>query len=128
MPPGIGHRSWLSTVEVHLENPLSRAICDHVECSAIVHIDDVAWNEPYFRWEALLRDQILRPLLDGRGVNFTPPMWKVNRREGAIKFASGLQLWVQSDFALAEVTAIARDMVEGVNGNEIEIEAMAFGA
>lgn len=126
------------------KSTLARAICHQVERSAIVHTDDVAWNEPYFRWEALVRDHILRPLHDGREVDFTPPSWAPHHRRGAIEVAPGLQLvvvegtgaaqaafsglldmiiWVQSDFALAEMRGIARDTAEGVNGNEAETVA-----
>ena len=126
------------------KSTLARSICGHIERSAIVHTDDVAWNEPYFSWGPLLRDSILRPVHDGLGVSFTPPRWPLNDRPGAMEVEPDLQLlvvegtgssqaavaglldtviWVQSDFAHAEVRGIARDTAEGVNGDKTETVA-----
>jgi uridine kinase len=107
--------------------------------SAIVHTDDIAWHEPYFAWGDLLAEHVLRPLRRGEGVSFRPSAWEQHGREGAIEVPAGLDLvivegvgasqreladlidatvWVQSDFATAEERGIARDIAEGVNGDD----------
>lgn len=110
----------------------------------VVHTDDVAWHESLFGWGHLLRDGILRPLGEGRAVNFTPPIWTARGRPGKIEVDRGLDLvlvegvgaaqqavaglldtaiWVQSDFDLAERRGIERDVVTGVNGGHQETVA-----
>lgn len=106
--------------------------------AAIVHTDDLAWNEPYFEWGHLLRDGVLRPLHAGESVEFRPPAWVARGREGAVTVPGGslavfiegvgagqreaselvdVAIWVQSDFAEAERRGIERDVADGVNGD-----------
>lgn len=120
---------------------LAERLARQVSHSAIVHTDDVAWNEPFFAWGDLLRDHILNPLRHGKGVLFSPPAWTQHSRDGAIEIAAGLDLvivegvgasqrelndlidatvWVQSDFAAAETRGIARDLAQGANGDADE--------
>jgi uridine kinase len=115
-----------------------------VDRSAIVHTDDIAWNEPFFTWGHLLGDHILSPLRRGESVMFSPPAWAKHGRDGAIEVRAGLDLviiegvgasqrelsdlvdatvWVQSDFAAAETRGIARDIAQGVNGSAEETVA-----
>ncbi|WP_187138355.1 uridine kinase family protein [Cellulomonas timonensis] len=110
-----------------------------VPASAIVHTDDVAWNESFFGWAPLLASGVLEPLRRGLAVSFQPPAWPAHGREGAIEVPAGLDLvivegvgasqraltdlldaavWVQSDAAEAERRGIARDIAQGVNGDE----------
>jgi len=105
---------------------------------ALVHTDDVAWYESFFGWASLMIDGVLAPLHAGAAVDFRPPAWAINGREGAVRVPAGLDLvlvegvgagqrelsgfldaivWVQSDFTLAEERGIARDIGEGVNGD-----------
>lgn len=108
-----------------------------VPASAVVHTDDLAWNEPYFAWGHLLVT-VLQQLRDGAAVHLRPPAWAANGRTGALEVPAGLELvvvegvgasqrehaglvdttvWVQSDFAEAERRGIARDIEQGVNGD-----------
>lgn len=110
-----------------------------VPASAIVHTDDVAWNESFFGWAPLLAHGVLEPLRRGLAVSFQPPAWPAHGRDGAIEVPAGLDLvvvegvgasqraltglldaavWVQSDAVEAERRGIARDIAQGVNGDE----------
>lgn len=112
--------------------------------AAIVHTDDLAWNEPYFEWGHLLRDGVLRPLHAGEGVDFRPPAWLARARLGSVRVPAGstvviiegvgaaqravgdlldFSIWVQSDFAEAERRGIARDIADGVNGEAVQATA-----
>lgn len=109
-----------------------------VDRVSIVHTDDIAWHEPYFRWGHLLRDGVLRPLHEGRAVDFRPPAWDARKRTGAVSVPRDARLvvvegagasqqavaglvdaaiWVQSDFSIAEERGIARDIANGDNGD-----------
>jgi hypothetical protein len=44
-----------------------------VPASAVVYTDDIAWNQAYFDWGALMIENILRPLHQGETVTFRPP-------------------------------------------------------
>jgi uridine kinase len=124
---------------------LAERLARQVDRSAIVHTDDVAWNEPFFAWGDLLGEHIRSPLRRGQKVTFSPPAWAQHGRDGAIEVGAGLELvivegvgasqrelsdlvdatvWVQSDFAAAETRGVARDIAQGVNGNAEE--AIAF--
>ena len=123
---------------------LAERLARQVDRSAIVHTDDIAWNEPFFTWGHLLGDHILSPLRRGESVMFSPPAWAKHGRDGAIEVRAGLDLviiegvgasqrelsdlvdatvWVQSDFAAAETRGIARDIAQGVNGSAEETVA-----
>jgi uridine kinase len=118
-----------STLAAHLQRA--------VPAAAVLHTDDLAWNEPFFGWGHLLMG-VLRQLRDGEGVSLSPPAWAANGRTGTIEVPAGLALvvvegvgashrehaelidatvWVQSDFAEAERRGIARDVEQGVNGD-----------
>jgi len=98
--------------------------------SAVVHTDDVAWYHDFFDWAELMAEGVLRPLREGRAVDFRPPAWDARGREGAIRVAAGAplviaegvgigrrdltdlfdaRLWVQTDRALATSRGIGRD-------------------
>lgn len=121
--------SGKSTLAAHLHRAAER--------SAIVHTDDLAWNEPFFSWGGLLRDGVIVPVRAGRDVQFRPPAWGRHGRPGAVVVPAGLDLvivegvgagqrgvddlvdagiWVQSDFAEAERRGIVRDEASGDNG------------
>jgi len=106
--------------------------------SAIVHVDDVAWNAPMFGWADLLADGVLAPIRRGEAVTYRPPSWDTHQRPGAIEVPAGADpvivegvgatrrelthlldatVWVQSDFTEAERRGIARDIASAVNGN-----------
>jgi uridine kinase len=112
--------------------------------SAVLHTDDLAWQEPLFGWGQLLA-RVLEPVRRGEPVRFQPPTWAQHGRQGAIEVPGGLDLvivegtgasqrevaalvdvaiWVQADFAEAERRGIERDVAEGVNGDREQ--AIAF--
>lgn len=128
--------SGKSTLADRLANLSSR--------SAVVHTDDIAWNEPLFAWGDLLAHHVLEPLRRGEEVSFSPPAWRQHARDGAIEIAVNLDLvivegvgasqrlfarlvdatvWVQSDFEAAERRGIARDVAQGANGDAEEATA-----
>lgn len=122
------------------KSTLARTIVDATPQSALVHTDDLAWNESFFQWAHLLRE-VLETLRAGNPLNLRPPAWQREGRPGAVALPAGLSLivvegvgasqgdvvelvdaviWVQSDFSVAEQRGIERDIAEGVNGNRDE--------
>lgn len=98
--------------------------------AAVVHTDDVAWNQARFDWAGLLRAGVLDPVRAGRAVAWTPPAWAPHGRSGSIDVPAGvpllvvegvgvsrralaecfeLVLWVQSDRVEAYERGIERD-------------------
>lgn len=64
--------------------------------SAIVHTDDVAWNHACFDWGGVLAGNILRPLHEGRAVDFRPDAWIAHGRPGSITVPAGADVvWVE---------------------------------
>jgi energy-coupling factor transporter ATP-binding protein EcfA2 len=123
------------------KSTLARALVGLLPGAVAVHTDDVAWYEPYFQWQGLLRTGVLEPVHRGEAVCFRPPSWVAKGRTGAVVVPAGSRwvvvegvgaaqaavadlvdavIWVQSDFEEAERRGIARDIVEGVNGDEAE--------
>jgi len=121
------------------KSTLAARLARQVARSAVVHTDDIAWYEPYFKWGHLLADHVLRPLRLGEAVDFRPPAWDERGRKGAVDVPAALDLvivegvgagqrelgslvdatvWVQSDFAETEARGIARDIALGINGNK----------
>lgn len=119
-----------------LADALARAAGD----AQVVHTDDFAWHEPFFGWGHVLRAALLE-LRDTGSLDHTPPAWTARGRDGSIVVPAGLRLvvvegvgssqravadlidavvWVQSDDALTEERGIARDIAEGVNGDEAQ--------
>ncbi len=112
----------------------------------VVHTDDFAWHEPFFGWGHVLRDALVE-LHETGALDFTPPAWAARGRKGAVIVPPGTGLvvvegvgasqrevtdlldavvWVQSDDALTEQRGIARDIAEGVNGDEAQTIAFWF--
>jgi hypothetical protein len=106
--------------------------------SSVVHTEVPAWHEPLFDRGHLLADSVLRPLHQGRSLVYRLPQWKRRGRCGSIDVPAGSEIvflegtgasqreheslvdatvWVQADFEKAERRGVARDVVEGVNGN-----------
>ena len=116
---------------------IAAALTAAVPGSAVVHTDDLSWNEPMFMWGHLLRD-VLESLYNSPGVSLRPPAWERLGREGSIEVAPDATLviiegvganqrevaylidatiWVQSDAEVAERRGIARDIESAVNGD-----------
>ena len=82
---------------------LAQRLRQAVPASAVVHTDDVAWNQAYFDWGHLMANHILAPLHMGRAVDFAPPAWAEHDRAGTISVPAGLDMvWVEG-------TGIIRD-------------------
>lgn len=101
-----------------------------VPASAVVHTDDVAWNQAYFDWGDLLVKNVLEPLHRGDAVEFRPRAWVEHERSGAIRVPAGADvvwvegtgiiraelapwidasIWVQGDLDEQERRLVARD-------------------
>jgi hypothetical protein len=98
--------------------------------SGVVHTDDIAWNQAYFDWGALMVDNVLRPLHRGEAVKFRPPAWIAHDRPGAVHVPAGADvvwiegtgiireefapwidasIWIQGDLDEQERRLVARD-------------------
>ena len=119
---------------------LAASLAAAVPRSAVLHADDLAWNEPLFGWAHLLVD-LLTQVRTGESVRFQPPAWPQHGRTGAIEVPSGLDLivvegvgandrdvegqydaavWVQSDGGAARHRGIERDVASGENGDRAQ--------
>lgn len=138
---GVRGRPWIVAVDGRGgagKSSLAQRLLPHMAPAAVVHTDDLAWNEPLFEWQHLLADHVLKPLREGRAVSFQPPAWPRHGREGAVEIPAGLRVlliegtgaaqravadlvdravWVQADHDVAEERGIARDVAQGVNGD-----------
>ena len=126
-------RPWIVAVDgrgAGGKSTLAGVLHHAVPASAVVHTDDVAWHHSFFDWSDLLIENILKPLRNGKAVNYQPPGWIAKGRPGAIEIPADLDLvvvegvgasrtevtpwidrsiWVQSDFDEAERRGIVRD-------------------
>ncbi|WP_229916964.1 uridine kinase family protein [Streptomyces fructofermentans] len=74
--------------------------------SAIVHTDDIAWNQAYFDWGAALVENILQPLHRGEAVAFRPEAWITHHRPGSITIPAGADvIWIEGTGVIREETA-----------------------
>ncbi|MGL5850944.1 MAG: hypothetical protein ACRCZD_09210 [Phycicoccus sp.] len=91
--------------------------------SAVVHTDDIAWNEAYFDWGALLADNVLRPLHRGEAVSFRPPAWIAHDRPGSITVPTSADVvWVEGTGVVREELAPWLDASVWVQGDLDEQE------
>jgi pantothenate kinase len=94
-----------------------------VPASEVVHTDDVAWNQAYFDWGELMVESILRPLHQGKAVDFRPPAWIEHGRPGAIRVAAGADIvWVEGTGIIREEFAPWIDASIWVQGDLDEQE------
>ena len=94
-----------------------------VPASGVVHTDDVAWNQAYFDWGELMVESILRPLHQGKAVDFRPPAWIQHDRPGAIRVAAGADIvWVEGTGIIREEFAPWIDASIWVQGDLDEQE------
>lgn len=111
--------------------------------ASVVHTDDVAWNHARFGWEDLLVTGVLEPWRRGEAIDFRPPAWVREGREGSVRAPAGrslvvegvgaarealaplgdLVVWVQADHAIARPRGLARD---ASYGTRTPVEAEAF--
>ena len=67
-----------------------------VPASAVVHTDDVAWNQAYFDWGQVISAGVFEPLRRGQAVDFTPPAWTAHGRASSIRVPADLDVvWVE---------------------------------
>jgi hypothetical protein len=93
--------------------------------SAIVHTDDIAWNQAYFDWGALMRESVLRPLHRGEAVDFRPPAWIAHRRPGSITVPAGADIvWVEGTGIVREELAPWLDASVWMQGDLDEQERL----
>jgi hypothetical protein len=94
-----------------------------VPASAVVHTDDVAWNQACFDWGALLVEHVLAPLHRGEAVAFRPPAWAEHGRPGAIRVPGGADVvWVEGTGVVREELAGWTDASVWVQGDLDEQE------
>jgi hypothetical protein len=99
-----------------------------VPASGVVHTDDVAWNQAYFDWGELMVKGILRPLHQGKAVDFRPPAWIEHDRPGAIRVAAGADIvWVEGTGIIREEFAPWIDASIWVQGDLDEQERRLVG-
>ena len=96
--------------------------------AAVLHTDDLAWNQGVFTWDRLLLSDVLPVVRAGRPLNYRPPAWQERQRPGSIQLPGDLDylvvegvgasqasvasalhvvVWVETD----EPTRLARDLV-----------------
>ena len=86
--------------------------------SAVVHTDDIAWNQAYFNWGRLLAENLLQPLDLGEAVNFRPPAWIAHERPGSITIPAGADIvWVEGTGIIREELAPWLDASVWVQGD-----------
>ncbi|GAA2552506.1 4-amino-4-deoxychorismate synthase [Winogradskya consettensis] len=93
--------------------------------SAVVHTDDVAWNQAYFDWGGLLAEHILRPLHRGEAVDFRPAAWSAHSRLGSIVVPAGTGIvWVEGTGVIREELASWLDASVWIQGDLDEQERL----
>ncbi len=94
-----------------------------VSASAVVHTDDIAWNQAFFDWGTLMVEHVLRPLHRGEAVDFRPPAWVEHGRPGAIRVPSGADVvWIEGTGIIREELAAWIDASVWVQGDLDEQE------
>ena len=85
------------------KSTLAERLSKTVPNSAVVHTDDVAWNQAYFDWGGVLAENILQPLHRGEAVDFRPKAWIAHDRPGSITIPAGTEfLWVEGTGVIRE--------------------------
>lgn len=93
--------------------------------SAILHTDDVAWNQAYFDWGGLLAEHVLRPLYRGEAVDYRPAAWVRHDRAGSITIPAGLDVvWVEGTGVIREELAPWLDASVWMQGDLDEQERL----
>jgi hypothetical protein len=126
------------------KSTLAQRLHAAVPASAVVHTDDIAWHHSFFDWHAVLADDVLAPVRDGRPVSYRPRAWQDRGRAGAIEVPAGLDVvfvegngagrqelsrlidavvWVQSDRREAKRRALVRDVAHGAAPDPVQAEA-----
>ena len=126
------------------KSTLAQRLHAALPASTVVHTDDIAWHHSFFDWHAMLADDVLTPIRDGRPVSYRPPAWQDRERAGAIEVPAGLDfvfvegtgagrqelshlvdavVWVQSDGREAKRRALTRDVQHGDAPDAVHAEA-----
>jgi hypothetical protein len=86
--------------------------------SAIVHTDDIAWNQAYFDWGSILATNVLKPLHRGEAVTFRPNAWAVHDRPGSITVPAGKDVvWIEGTGIIREELAPWLDASVWIQGD-----------
>ncbi|MDX8033374.1 hypothetical protein SK803_24415 [Lentzea sp. BCCO 10_0856] len=94
-----------------------------VPASAVVHTDDIAWNQAFFDWGDLLAENVLKPLRRGEAVEFRPPAWIEHHRQGAIQVPAGMDVvWIEGTGIIREELAEWLDASIWIQGDLDEQE------
>jgi pantothenate kinase len=125
------------------KSTIAERIAALVPGSVVVHTDDVAWEESFFGWDAVLSNHVLGPAREGAAVSYRPAAWERLGRAGSIDIPSGTTLllvegvgasraslvdrydatvWVSADEQERRRRGVARDVVLG----RTEVEAEEF--
>lgn len=125
------------------KSTLAENLAACLEHCTVLHTDDLAWHEPLFGWDPLLRDLLQQVRPGGHDVQFRPPAWDARNRPDCLSVPAsttlvlvegsgatiaddwGLtdyRLWVQSDLTEAKRRGLARDVEQGVNGDLAEAD------
>jgi uridine kinase len=73
---------------------LARRLTAALDCSDVLHTDDIAWHQGVFAWDALLINDVLPVVRSGRPLRYRPPAWKQRRREGSVELAGELDFLI----------------------------------
>ncbi len=96
--------------------------------SAIVHTDDIAWNQAYFDWGSILATSVLNPLHRGEAVNFRPTAWAAHGRPGSITVPDGQDvIWVEGTGIIRQELAPWLDASVWIQGDLDEQERLLVG-
>jgi hypothetical protein len=60
--------------------------------AAVLHTDDLAWHRGVFKWDELLRDEVLPVVRAGEPLDYRPPEWGARGRTDSITLPGGLSL------------------------------------
>jgi hypothetical protein len=106
---------------------LAERLMSRLPSAAVLHTDDLAWQQGVFTWDGLLRDSVLPVVRAGEPLDYQPPQWQARSRTGSITLPGSLAyllvegvgasqpsirdqfdlvLWVETD----EPTRLARDL------------------
>lgn len=108
---------------------------------AVVHTDDLSWHHDAVAWDDLAIGHVIEPWRRGEAVDFRPPAWEANRRDGAVTVPEDVRVlvlegvgagraplaahadavvWVQSDRDEARERGLRRDVELGRPPEEAE--------
>jgi energy-coupling factor transporter ATP-binding protein EcfA2 len=73
---------------------ISRRLAEAIPGTAVVHTDDIAWEQAVIDWVDLMVGGVLDPVRRGEAVSFRPPKWEEKGRAGAVEVPAGRRLLI----------------------------------